>query len=398
MAGRRAAWWETDSRRLRWAGLLLYVAVVAVWSAYAQIRPVNNWDMLAYVGIARSIEITDTDELHADVYDRLERSVPISDYEALTGSGEEPTTSRSFFVATSTSPQAFSEQLPFYLVKPVYPMLIAAGATLGADPFDASVVIATLGYVAFAALLAVWLGRHHPPLIAYGLAGVLFLSPPFSILARLSTPDSLSLLVVVASAFVLVELRRPRLALAIALLAVPIRPNNAAWAVLLGIYLMAWAPAAIRPSRWIAGAAPVVAVAAYLGLTWWAGYYPFSTLFYHATIEYLGFPAGFESPLTLLDYPRQYVHELLAFQYGAALLFVFLALATLLARRWLGGPRHDAMSGVVVVALAAAAGQWLAYPIEPERILVSQLAIIAIALACSVGLAARAQSMGVGSP
>ena len=51
------------------------------------------------------------------------------------------------------------------------------------------------------------------------------MSAPFWILARLSTPDALALLIVMSGMYVLLEWRRPGLALAILLVAVLARPN-----------------------------------------------------------------------------------------------------------------------------------------------------------------------------
>ena len=390
-------WWGRDTPNVRRIVAVAYLLMLLILVAYAQIRPVNNWDMLAYVGIARSIEVNDADELHAEVYRLLRRSVPASDVEALTGTSSEATTSLPFLEATANDPRAFIQQLPFYLVKPAYPLLIAGVSLLGIDPFDASVLIASAAYVAFALLLAAWLRRYHPPLLAYGLATLLVLSPPFSILARLSTPDSLSLLTIVASAYLLVERRRAGIALTVAILSIFVRPNNAVWVILLAAYVAFWVPSTWRPPRWVAAGAAGAALAIYGGLTWWAGYYSFPTLFYHALVEYLAYPADFTSPLTLLDYPRQYVHELLAFQYGSALLFLFIASAGALALARVGGPERNLMSGILVLALVAAGAQWLAYPIEPERILVSQLALIAVVLAVALGTRRVPQPIGVGS-
>ena len=155
-------WWGRDTPNVRRIAAVAYLLMLLVLVAYAQIRPVNNWDMLAYVGIARSIEVNDADELHAEVYRLLRRSVPASDVEALTGTSSEATTSLPFLAATANDPRAFTQQLPFYLVKPAYPLLIAGVSLLGVDPFDASVLIASAAYVAFALLLVAWLRRYHP--------------------------------------------------------------------------------------------------------------------------------------------------------------------------------------------------------------------------------------------
>lgn len=377
----RRRWWEGGSGRLRILCAAVYSVVLLTIVGYAQLRPVNNWDMVAYVGIARSIGSTDTAALHDEVYELLEASVDADSYRALTATGSERTSAAPFLAETASSSRAFAEQLPFYLVKPAYPLLIAAADQLGMNPFAASVLIASLGYVAFALLLLVWLQRQLAPLVATGLAILIVVSPPFAILARLSTPDSLSLFVIVASAYALAVRRAPGIALGLSLLGILIRPNAAVWAVLLAAYLLVLARGRDRPARWLPIATMVAAIIIYVGLTRWAGYYPYPTLFHHALIEYLPYPAEFESTFGILDYARQYVHELLAFQYGAALLFLPLAAIVLLARRHLGGPSTDLIAGLTVLAILAAAAQWIVYPIEPERILAGQLAVILIGLA-----------------
>jgi DIE2/ALG10 family len=367
----------------------LFALSVVTVVAYAQLRPVYNWDMVAYVAIAGALGERDIERVHAETYALIERTLPDVAFDELIGRDDTSSSSVGFLRGTATDPHAFGQQLPFYLVKPAYPLLIALGSLVGLNPVVASVLISSISYVAFAVLVARWARRHHPASIAYALATLLVISPPFTILARLSTPDAMSLALLVASGYALTERRSGSMALLLSVLAVVVRPNNAAWVVLLAAYLALMAPAAIRPPRWVAGAAALGAVAIYGVLTVRFGYYPFPTLFYHSTIDYLARPADFTSPLGATDYLKQYVHQLLDFQYGAALLFGFLAGVVAVARRFAGGPRRDPMLGLVLVAIAAAAAQWIVYPIEPERILAGQLALIAIALICSVGRAGR---------
>ena len=362
-------------------------------TTYGQLRPENNWDMVAYVAISRASQADDITQLHRDVYAELEQSVSTADFEALTASGDVLTSSEPFLVATASDARAFAQQLPFYLVKPAYPLLIAGLATTGLNPFAASVLIASAAYAGFGLLAWSWLRRHHPPIIGTLLTALLVISPPFMILARLSTPDSLSLLVILASAYAIVS-RRAGLALGLCLLAVLIRPNNAAWAVLLALYLATAAPPAVRPRRWV----PLLTIALvgvlYVGITRWAGYYPLPTLFHHAIVEYLPYPAEFVPTWGLREYARQYVHEFLAFQYGGALFFLFVGGVVLLGLRSAHGSAHDPLTGLVALAVLASAAQWAVYPIEPERILAGQLAIIAIALAIIVGRPTQVPGFG----
>ena len=102
---------------------------------------------------------------------------------------------------------------------------MAALGVVGVPLGFGSVLISAAAYAALILLLFRWASRHVGEWSAVVLVTLIALAAPFWILARLSTPDALALLIVMSGLYVLLEWRRPGLALAILLVAVLARPN-----------------------------------------------------------------------------------------------------------------------------------------------------------------------------
>ena len=125
----------------------------------------------------------------------------------------------------------------------MYPALMAALAVAGVPLVFGSVLISAAAYAALILLLFRWASRHVGEWSAVVLASLIALSAPFWVLARLSTPDALALLIVMSGLYVLLEWRRPGLALAILLIAIFARPN-----AVVALFAIAAAAAVARPA------------------------------------------------------------------------------------------------------------------------------------------------------
>ena len=171
--------------------LLSALLLANLWWA----KPHFNWDLIGYVGAAYSFTSRDAESIHGATFTDIAQNVPAETYAALT-------TGSPFRSAIAEDPKRFAQQLPFYSGKPVYPALMRLGAEFGYSLTAVSAVIPQAAYCLIALLVYLWLGRHYAPLLAF-VAASLLVSMPFVLeLARYSTPDALSTLVILVACFV----------------------------------------------------------------------------------------------------------------------------------------------------------------------------------------------------
>src|SRR5712692_9014805 len=76
-----------EGLRSRWP-LFAYVALVGSIVTVFFFRPAYNWDMLAYVALARDDGSADFAQVHRDLYADLARVVPSDQYDVLTGNSQ----------------------------------------------------------------------------------------------------------------------------------------------------------------------------------------------------------------------------------------------------------------------------------------------------------------------
>jgi hypothetical protein len=358
----------------------LFAFILGLVGVLAYLRPSYNWDLLGYVGVVESIETRDPVEVHRLTYATVQAALPVEKYRDLVGeSGDDYLNSDGYRQAVAADPEAFRQQLPFYAVKPLYPALMYAMGKMGFELVGASVLLAIGGYIGAMLVVLVWFSRHYPPLPALVFASLVAFYVAVSALARLSTPDSLGVFIVVLGAFSLIELRRARLALALFALAVLDRPNTIVLLLPLIAYLAIWAPPGIAISKLSAIVAGVLSVAMFVALSKVSGMYPFETLFYASLVEHQPYPALFRSPLGLRDYLALYVIAFSQFEF----VFVLIGLVAIRLRlAWvqLGG---DVMTHVSLLVLLSMALQWVASPWEVLRLMAPQFVLLIIFLVVS---------------
>jgi hypothetical protein len=373
------------------------LAIVAVLGAYALYRPAANWDIVAYVATAHSWQGMSGQALSDATYADLRAYLtPAQSYD-VTGAGDPSLSGNVYRHTVATDPTSLQQQIPFYAVKPLYLALMLALDAVGVALPLSTVVISVLAYAATGLLLFAWIARHRRPLTALVLAGLIVASPPFAVLASLSTPDALALALIAGAAFAFAELRRPAVMIALLALAVLARPNAAVFAILLlGAGVAAADGSRVRLHPLVALGAAVLVGGLVLGVSRLVGGYSYTLLFSHTFFGLLAYPARGAPPLALSD-----VLHLYAFLAGKLTttvlpLFGLLGVVALALRvRSLAEVRRDPASLLVVASLAAAVAGWLAFPSSPERMLVGSFLVIAAVLAAS---ASAGETAVVGAP
>ena len=198
-------------------------------------HPQYDWDAFAYVAVALRDAGMPADQIHSATFKIMQDFLPPAYWDLLTGhGGVDP----EFRQAVATNANAFMAQLPFFSVKPVYPVLMAALYKVGAGMITSAMAIVSAAYFGFGVLVYVWFRRWMPPLVAFATMALMMLNPYLVAVGRTIWPDMLSALAIASAAFVMIELRRfAFVSAAILLLAILIRPENIIYAGLFLVYM-----------------------------------------------------------------------------------------------------------------------------------------------------------------
>src|SRR5262249_37721743 len=132
-----------------------------------ELRPHENWDMIAYIGSAMMYDTTDPVQIHDRAYAALKQGVGAIEYRELTRKG--------YYGDNAADPYYFAQQLTWVSIKPLYVMLVYAFHWMGW--VQAAVFISALSWVVIAAILVCWTQR-----IALSL--LLVFCPPIYGMAR----------------------------------------------------------------------------------------------------------------------------------------------------------------------------------------------------------------------
>jgi len=354
------------------------VVVLALTLFAVTMPPAYNWDMLPYVAL--SLQAGEANERHAELWALVDEHVP-SEHQALlrglkdTAAHTAMSTRRADILhyrqTTADDAEAFSQQLPFYAVKPMYPMLIAgltrlSNQTLGPNtlqPIGVSHAVAKFFWVVlgvgFFSLLSMRLG----PLLAAGVTLPVMLIPPVHMLASYSTPDTLSAALIML-AFVL-ALRDPSRtwtlgALGMALLGVAARPDNL---MLLGLLLVWFRHTKRIPSVIMVGIG-LLGLAWYLLLAKLSGNYGWAVLIHHSFIDYSERPASLVPELSWSVLLQIYLAKL-----GSSMLFfacVLVCGCSAALRLWRRG-WADQLFQALTIMLAF----MLMFPDQKDRLMVA---------------------------
>jgi hypothetical protein len=248
----------------------------------------------------------------------------------------------------------------------------------GIDPVTASVAIAAAAYAGICLLLYLWIGRWLPPGAAVPLMALLSLCPYLTPIAQLSTPDSLSVLALLAGAFLVFDLDRIGWGAALFLAAIAVRPENVIVAGIVFFYL------ALMRRIGTAGFVALVAAALllYAGLTRLSHNYGWTLLFYYTYGDMNIDPSTTVSPFGLVDYLTVYVRQIDKMIFLASEGFALFALvglgAFLLKIRH--RPWRDRYFHLILLAAALMAARTLAFPGDAHRALLAPYLMLTVAL------------------
>lgn len=290
--------------------LFLYLSAVGYAVFLGFTAPYHNWDMLGYVGNVLAWDKPDAETLYAQLF---------ADVSATT---EGWIVDQFRANPLSASAENMAKQLPFYAVKPLYLGLMWLLHQAGLALSSATWSISAFSFAALAVWLWRWRPRNAPH--AVWLAGIVALTWagewPMAALARFSTPDSLSILLVIAALWGWLSRRSWPLYFLFALLALLARPDTLVLTGLLAVYFALLAPAPQRMPRLPACFGIALLPIAYAALSHFSGVYSWEIMFTYAFLNKIPDPATLEGTLTIPRYWQVFSASLPLFLDNARLL------------------------------------------------------------------------------
>jgi hypothetical protein len=181
---------------------VIYFFCISLVAFYSYKKPEYNWDMLAYMALVVKMGDKNINEIHSITYESAKENIPAEAYQRLTDS------SNAYRKKMKESPADFYQQLPFYIVKPLYVIFVYAFYKTGFSLPASTVLPSIVAYFLIGILLLYWLQKCLAVFYAATASLLVMLSPPVLAVARMSTPDCLSALLMFSAFYFIVE--KPR--------------------------------------------------------------------------------------------------------------------------------------------------------------------------------------------
>jgi hypothetical protein len=353
----------------------LALLAVAVGINLRLATPFYNWDLVGYVAAVYAYSENDAQAIHRKTFQELKENLPESAYRQITE------TSR-YRTAIAENPEYLAQQIPSYSVKAAYPALMLLLKKAGIDLVSASVLISKLSYLGIAAVLFLWFSAALPPVHSSLITWVIVSLPSVLNLARYSTPDALSTLLILISLALFMERRRTERALLLIVVSVLARPDNLLLVMLLALYVGIFQK---DKRRWAFGCG-VAGIALYLLVTRLSGDYGWQVLFYNTMVQRVLEPEIFVSTLSLSDYLKIYLNEARPHRIFASTSLIYFiplnALALLICFERAG--LRDLWFQLLVVNSLFMLAHWLILPSQIDRYLVASYVFILVVLVKAV--------------
>jgi hypothetical protein len=199
---------------------VFYVLFILIAATYTYKKPSYNWDMLGYMAAIVSIDNNDCNYIHSTVYQNAAKQVPAEPYSLLID------TSHRFKKTVTYYPETFCKVLPFVFAKPLYIYTSYLFYCCGIPIVISTILPNTISYILICLLLYIWLSKYLQPLLNLLISVIMAISGPLIATAKLSTPDCMSALFILAGLYWLIEKRKPSYAFIFLLLSVLTRIDN----------------------------------------------------------------------------------------------------------------------------------------------------------------------------
>ena len=347
-----------------------YLCFFLLLSAWAVRQPHYTWDLLGYVGC--SVDSTDARDIQRAAFDAIRTTV----------SDEDIRVDNPYRVDVAANPYHFTEQLPFYSIKPIYIALIRALHRTGMPFQKAAVAISAASSFVLALLLWYWLGAYLAGLPLVAACALIMLSPNILVLSRWATPDCLATTIAAIGLYLILERKSYFWGSSALLLDVWVRTDALVLAgIVFAVLLLC---RRLDTAQFLA--LSILALGSYFTINHFGGNYGWPALFYNS------FSGGLAAPGETVIHlsPSAYAHQVVrgAFLWlisGGFALYVLLGALAI----WLN--RSSLYTYMVSAVLAARVVSYLLYPNGDQRYTAVLFVLVLVSLVIAVRLKTLAQ-------
>jgi hypothetical protein len=353
-------------------GFLMLYAVVSGLTA-----PYRNWDMLGYIGSVTEWSESSPERIYADTMKAAKDGVPDWVYDQYAHN------------PLSSEPRSFTQQLPFYQVKPLYTAAIWLFHRTGLSLPSASWTVSALSFAALSILLFLWRPRYLPrdvwlllillytfawPLMLAGLLpkSLHFIAEswawPIESLAHMSTPDALCTACLIGAASSVLFRSAFHWFCLLGLMAMLARPDAILPVAAFGTYFALLAPAPYRTHLKQTALFLLALGLVYLTVGHFTHSYGLAYTFMYSFIDKTPYPAETPQHLTWFDYWRVFQPSIInLFSYGRVLLVTVLSLAGLFAHYLRPAPGNRIWRDILLLIWATFALRFALFPSSDEH-------------------------------
>jgi len=209
---------------------VIFIVIAAVFVFFLSKKPIYNWDMIAYMGVAVEYSEHDLQKVHDSVYHTLQHELPPKIYSGLTADKDQRH-------QCLTNVSVFGRQLSFFRTKPLYTFLVFSLSRIGVHLVTATLIPSMIACFAMIILAYYWLCVYLKRPYAFLAAIILAVLPVFSELDRYSTPDALSNFFVLLSLYGVATGRSSRWVIISLILATFSRVDNFVLAIVIAYFI-----------------------------------------------------------------------------------------------------------------------------------------------------------------
>lgn len=357
----------------------LIVVTLAAWRAYQY--PEYSSDGFQYMANAVAMHGAHAKEIHETVYRDVYAGVPSNILNHLLGHDPVETSQSISFRERAASAERFTEFLPCFAVRPIFNELVyVLHYWLGVGLLRAVVWIPVLSFWVMGWVALLWISKYTGWAAAAGLASVLVLTPSVWDLARSTTPDSLSALVLLVALYLILEKKLIAAGVVLLLVSVYVRTDNVLIALLTLAYLT-WKRIIDVPK---AALLAVVAVASVFVINHFAGDYGSAMLYYRAFVAIPIAPGEMTVHFGFHDYVTALRKGIASVIHESFIPFALMGAIGLVRRA------STAIVALTLLASAYSAAHLVLYPEPEERFF--GLFFVAMGISMASALSQRASS------
>ena len=197
----------------------LFVLFAAALVLFFGEKPIYNWDMIAYMGVAVEYTEHNPQKVHDSVYKALKEEVPAPVYRDLTANIEDRK-------ECLENVNTFEDELSFFRAKPLYTFFVFLLHKVGVHLVMATLIPSIIACFFIMLLVYQWLGVYLKKPYAFVLALLVGFLRVIIELDRYSTPDAISNLFILWSLYLVATKADRRWIIASLLLCIAARIDN----------------------------------------------------------------------------------------------------------------------------------------------------------------------------